>query len=282
MGVPIKFCLNRISAPRLSWVEFVALCTRLEVDAAEIRNDLNGIELADGALADAVAAVAATAKLTLRSINALQRFDQFDAQREREANALAQWASDCGVQALVLCPTNSRSDRRNAADRHEDLVAAIKALLPILTRHGLQGLIEPLGFEECALRRKSDALRAILEAGGEGCYRLVHDTFHHRLAGEEAYFAEFTGLVHISGVENSTLRMEQMRDADRVLVGPGDRLGNLQQLNDLFAQGYSGYVSFEPFAEEIAQADDIEVRLKESMGFIRSSLTPLHRDETAR
>ena len=48
-------------------------------------------------------------------------------------------------------------------------------------------------------------MAAIRAAGGEGCYRLVHDTFHHHLAGETAFFPEWTGLVHISGVTDPAL-----------------------------------------------------------------------------
>ncbi|TKC92712.1 xylose isomerase [Trinickia terrae] len=261
-----------MSAPRIALDEFAALCGRLEVDAIEIRNDLRGIEIEDGTPAAKVKAVAAENGLTILSINALQRFDLFDATRAEEAATLAQYAADCGAQALVLCPTNSRQDERTAAERRANLTAALKALKPILEDRGLVGLIEPLGFEECAVRRKSDAVKAIYDAAGEMRFRLVHDTFHHHLSGENIFYPDLTGLVHVSGVEDSELAVDHMRDGHRVLVGTADRLDNVGQLNTLFARGYRGHVSFEPFAQIIAGAADIETRLRDSIAYLRANV----------
>jgi 2-keto-myo-inositol isomerase len=264
----LHFALNRMAVPRASFADFAAMTRRLGVSAIEIRNDLPGIEIGDGVSASDIGAIARAHGLTIRSINALQRFEQFDATREAEAIAMARYARDCGAEALVLCPTNNRSDQRNADQRHAALVHALKALQPILKDHGLVGLVEPLGFEECAVRRKSQAVRAFQEIGADSTFRLVHDTFHHHLAGEDLFFPHWTGLIHISGVEDTGLEASQMRDDHRVLVGGADRLGNLPQLRTLRAAGYAGFVSFEPFAEEIAAATDIEARLTASMAYL--------------
>jgi 2-keto-myo-inositol isomerase len=268
----LQFSLNRMSAPRLAFADFVALCQRLAVDAIEIRNDLDGVEINDGTPAADIKALSAAGGLTILSINALQRFERFDANRAKEALALARYAADCDARAIVLCPTNSLQDQLSASERHTNLVDALKHLKPILDDHGLIGLIEPLGFEECSLRRKSDAVKALYDAAGERHFRLVHDTFHHHLSGEDIFFPNLTGLVHVSGVEDNGLPVDQMRDSHRVLVGTADRLGNIRQLTTLFARGYRGHVSFEPFAEEIASAADIEGRLRDSMGYIRASV----------
>jgi 2-keto-myo-inositol isomerase len=268
----LQFSLNRMSAPRLAFADYVALCQRLAVDAIEIRNDLDGVEINDGTPAADIKALSAAAGLTILSINALQRFERFDANRAKEALALARYAADCDARAIVLCPTNSLQDQRSASERHTNLVDALRHLKPILDDHGLIGLIEPLGFEECSLRRKSDAVKALYDAAGERHFRLVHDTFHHHLSGEDIFFPNLTGLVHVSGVEDNGLPVNQMRDGHRVLVGTADRLGNIRQLTMLFARGYRGHVSFEPFAEEIATAADIEGRLRDSIGYIRASV----------
>ncbi|WP_197337545.1 TIM barrel protein [Ralstonia solanacearum] len=265
----LQFSLNRIVAPRLSLEAFARLCRRLDVRIVELRNDLRGVEMADGTPAEQVRDVVGAAGLTIRSINALQRFDRFDDARRAEAITLARYAHACGAQALVLCPTNSHDDARSSAERHHDLVHALRELKLILEDHGLEGLIEPLGFGQCALRRKSVAVRAIEAARGEGRLRLVHDTFHHHVAGEGRFFARWTGLVHISGVEDPALCAGQMQDADRVLIGETDRLGNVRQLRALLDGGYDSCVSFEPFAEEIAAAEDIEHRLRHSMDYLR-------------
>jgi 2-keto-myo-inositol isomerase len=268
----IQFSINRISAPRISFSEFAALTKRLGVQAIEIRNDLPGVEMVDGTPGKDIGAVAKAHGLIIRSINALQRFEQFDEARAAEARDMIAYAVACGAEALVLCPTNSLRDARTPEQRHADLVNALTQLKPMLDEAGLIGLIEPLGFEECAVRRKSQAVRAIKEIGDSSTFRLVHDTFHHHLAGEGLFFPEYTGLIHISGVEDTTLAASQMRDGHRVLVGAADRLGNAAQLNTLFNAGYTGYASFEPFAEEIAAATDIEQRLASSMAYLRSAV----------
>ena len=201
----LQFSLNRMSAPRLAFADYVALCQRLAVDAIEIRNDLDGVEINDGTPAGDIKALSAAAGLTILSINALQRFERFDANRAKEALALARYAADCDARAIVLCPTNSLQDQRSASERHTNLVDALRHLKPILDDHGLIGLIEPLGFEECSLRRKSDAVKALYDAAGERHFRLVHDTFHHHLSGEDIFFPNLTGLVHVSGVEDNGL-----------------------------------------------------------------------------
>lgn len=272
MNKNIRFAINRISASQLSFEAFAAMAQRLGAEAIEIRNDLAGVELADATPARDIAAIAKAHRLTLRSINALQRFEQYDAAREAEARALVRYAVESGSQALVLCPTNSRRDVRSADQRHTDLVHALRQLQPLLADHGLTGLVEALGFEECALRRKSQAVRAIREVGTNTPFALVHDTFHHHLAGEALFFPEMTGLVHLSGVEDGSLAISGMRDEHRVLVGPADRLGNVAQLRALLAAGYRGYASFEPFASSVVTAADIEPRLSASMAYLSAAV----------
>lgn len=281
MSQTIHFSINRISAPRIPFAQFAALVQKLNVKVIEIRNDLPGVEMADGVAAKDIGAMARSHGLTIRSINALQKFEQFDAAREAEAVAMVRYAVECGAEALVLCPTNDLRDARSADQRHTDLVHALTKLKPLLDDNGLIGLVEPLGFEECAVRRKSQAVSAIREVGDTGTFKLVHDTFHHHLAGEGLFFPELTGLIHISGVEDTAISPSQMRDSHRVLVGAADRLGNAAQLNTLQNAGYKGYVSFEPFAEEIALATDIEKRLADSMAYLTKAVALEHAKEHA-
>lgn len=275
MSTSLRFALNRMAVPQASYPEFLAMAQRLRVAAIEIRNDLAGVELNDGTSGQRVGAAAKEAGLVIRSINALQRFDQWNAEREAEARALVRYAAESGTEALVLCPTNDRQDARSPQQRHDDLVQALAALRPLLEAQRLTGLVEPLGFAECAVRRKSQAVAAFEALGlahQQGPFRLVHDTFHHHLAGEDRFFPELTGLVHISGVEDGAVAVGDMRDAHRVLVGAADRLGNVAQLRTLLDAGYGGYLSFEPFAAEIGSAPDIEQRLAASMDWLREQL----------
>ena len=101
---------------------------------------------------------------------------------------------------------------------------------------------------------------------------LVHDSFHHHLAGEAALFPARTGLVHISGVDDRAVRREEMRDLHRGLVGPGDLLGNVEQIGTLQAGGYRGAMSFEPFSAAVANLADPASAIEDSMQFIRTRL----------
>src|SRR5262249_39967410 len=109
---------------------------------------------------------------------------------------------------------------------------------------------------------------AIEQLGPEASFRLVHDTFHHHLAGEEPLFARTTGLVHISGVSDPAGSVGAMRDPHRALVGHKDRLDNVGQVRPLVAAGYEGPFSFEPFASEVHALADPQKALKDSMDFI--------------
>ena len=100
----------------------------------------------------------------------------------------------------------------------------------------------------------------------------MHDTFHHHLAGETEFFPEWTGLVHISGVTDPDVTVDDMLDAHRVLVDGKDRLENIPQLKALLAAGYDGPISFEPFAEEVHALDDPEAALRESIGFVSAGV----------
>ncbi|WP_244639610.1 TIM barrel protein [Aureimonas endophytica] len=261
-----------MAASRLGLADFFALAERLGVGAVEIRNDLPGVALADGSPASEAGAAAKARGLRILSINALQRFNEWTPAREGEARALARQAREAGAEALVLCPVNEAGWREGDGERQAALREALAGLAPILEEAGLVGLVEPLGFAECSLRLKGEAVAAIDAVGGAERFKLVHDTFHHVVAGETALFPERTGLVHISGVEDGAVPRETMRDPHRVLVGPADRLDNLGQIRALVAGGYRGPLSFEPFAAEVAASPDIAGDLAASMEFVAAGL----------
>ncbi|RMU75740.1 Inosose isomerase [Pseudomonas syringae pv. aptata] len=175
-----------------------------------------------------------------------------------------------------MCPLNDRADPRNGAQRAAGLRTALTALAPILREHGILGFVEPLGFEECSLRLKRQAVDAIKAVGGLDVYRLVHDTFHHHLAGEVELFPELTGLVHISGVEDAQTPLNSIRDGHRVLVGESDILGNASQIERLLDSGYEGHLSFEPFAESVHVLDDIPQAIAASMTHLSRAVSQRH------
>ncbi|WP_026621407.1 2-keto-myo-inositol isomerase (plasmid) [Ensifer sp. WSM1721] len=264
----LPFALNHMAAPGLPLDAFFALAKSLGISAVEIRNDLAGNAILDGTSPNEVKALAEKHGLTIISINALQRFNEWNEARAAEARELISYASDCGAKALVLVPANDGSGRGDGT-RQTNLRQALKALKPLLDAAGIIGLVEPLGFEICSLRSKAEAAEAIRETG-KTSFRLVHDTFHHHLAGEEQIFADLTGLVHISGVSDTEVTVADMRDPHRVLVDSEDRLDNAGQIRRLRAEGYEGPFSFEPFAPSVHELRDPAAALRESMDYLRS------------
>lgn len=261
----MRFAINHITAPKLSLEVFFASARRLGLTEVEIRNDtpdvVHTMDPAD------VKAAAEKAGVEIVSINALYPFNVWSGDLPAKAVALADYAAASGAKALVMCPLND-----GTTVSFDDLVASLKAMKPILEERGLTGLVEPLGFPISSLRTKAEALRAIDAAEGIDVYRLVHDTFHHHLAGETEFFPSRTGLVHISGVVDPAVAVDDMLDAHRVLVDDADRLENVAQIKALIAAGYDGVFSLEPFAEEVHALEDPESAVRESIAYISARL----------
>ena len=261
----MDFAINHICTPKKSLEEFFAMTKALGCSKVEIRNDIP--DVVGTRSPEEVKAAAKAAGVTILSINALYPFNVWSGDLPARAEAMADYAAACGAKALVMCPLNDGTEVS-----FDDLVASLKAMKPILDARGLTGLVEPLGFPISSMRKKSVAIEAIKAAGGEGTYKLMHDTFHHHLAGETEFFPEWTGLVHISGVVDADVAVDDMLDAHRVLVDGADRLENIPQIKALLAAGYDGAFSFEPFAEEVHALTDGQAALAESIGFIKASL----------
>ncbi len=267
----MNFSLNHMVAPRLDHAAFFDLARKLGLANVEIRNDLDGVALADGTPAADVGAAAKSRGLRVLTINALQRFNIWDDARAAEAAAMIAQCAASGSEALVLCPVNDVDYRPSAAERRAALLKALNGLKPMLSAAGIRGFVEPLGFAECSLRYKEEAIDAIEAVDGD-TFRVVHDTFHHFVAGETRTFPRMTGLVHISGVTDPAATAATMRDPHRVLVDANDRIGNIEQLRALRAGGYGGPASFEPFAVSVHASPTIEADLRASLAYVRAGL----------
>jgi len=267
----INFAMNHMIAPGLPLAAFFGLTKQLGLSSVEIRNDLKGNAILNGESAEAVKELAAHMGIQIATINALQRFNEWTEAREQEAIELADYAAACGATALVLVPKNDGTGRANG-ERQGNLRLALKSLKPILQSRGLLGFVEPLGFEICSLRSKREAADAIAAVDGSRVFRLVHDTFHHHLAGEPELFPSMTGLVHISGVTDRSVSVSDMLDDHRVLIDEHDRIDNVGQIRALLSVGFSGLFSFEPFAPSVHGLADPAKALDDSMTFIRSAV----------
>jgi 2-keto-myo-inositol isomerase len=262
----IHFALNHMTVARLSFRELVALSKQLGCIGIEVRNDLpqplfDGVDPAEGG------AFVRDNGLRLLAVAEVKRFNDWSADKEAEALALMKIAQAAGAEAVSLIPRNDNLGMGNG-ERQANLRVALKALKPMLEDHNLVGMVEPLGFEVCALRYKAEAVEGIEAVGGKGRFKLVHDTFHHTLAHGGPLFPEHTGIVHVSGVVDQEVGVADMRDAHRVLVTRGDRLGNVEQIAALQAAGWNGPVSFEAFSPEVHALADPTAALRASMDFI--------------
>lgn len=266
----LPFALNHMTAPRLGWEAFLDLAASLGCVGVEFRNDLPGA-LFGGAGPARVGNATADRKLRFLALAEVKMFNDWSDAKRAEALALIEIAVAAGAEAVSLIPRND-GIATAPAERKAALRLALTELLPMLRAHGLKAMIEPLGFEVCSLRLKSEAVEAIEALGATDTYRLVHDTFHHHLAGGGPIFPDHTGIVHVSGVTDPALAVAEMRDGDRVLVDALDRLGNVAQINALRAGGYGGPISYEPFAASIHALADPAAALRASMDFIASGV----------
>lgn len=276
MTVQLTFALNHMTTPRLDCRAFLDLAASLGCVGVELRNDLADKKLSDAQFFDGeapatIGAYAGSRGLRLLGLSEAYGFNAWsDAMREK-VQLLIDQATEAGAETISLIPRND-APRYAPGEREEALHRSLGEILPMLDRAGMVALVEPLGFTTSSLRRKADAVAAIEAVGGKTRFKLVHDTFHHHLAGEEAFFPDYTGIVHISGVVDAALDPEQMQDDHRVLVDHRDRLGNVGQIHALLDEGYEGAFSYEAFSPQVHGLADPAKAIEESMDFIRGGL----------
>jgi len=256
-----KISLNRIIYPKLKLEDFFKFAQDLDLNKIELRNDLPGREIIDGYSHEQLKELSKKYGVEILTINALQKFNLAAILPEtiQELKKLINLSLSIGCKAIVLCPNNDVNDKRDSEVIFEETVKALKSFGPLFQDSGMQGYLEPLGFEECSLRSIVTAMRAIQESDYP-VYKIVHDTFHHHLGPDtfetikNDYDISYTGLVHISGVE-CNIPVEEYRDNHRVLVTEQDKLQTKEQIELLLKLGYTGNISFEPFSEKIQEME---------------------------
>jgi len=266
----LRFAINHMTVPRIRYDALLDMAAATDCVGVEFRNDLRGA-LFDGVDPTEVARDAAGRGVRILALAEVKSFNIWSDDKAREAEDLMKIARACGAEAVALIPRNDGGGRGNG-ERQANLRVALRELGPMLAEHGLIGLVEPLGFEISSLRLKSEAVDAIAAMGHADRFRLVHDTFHHHLAGETDLFPEMTGVVHISGVTDPALSVGEMTDAHRVHVDARDRLGNIEQIGALIRGGYDGPISVEAFATSVHASMDPAGELAGSFDFIRDRI----------
>ena len=263
----LKFALNRSCAPDLPLEDFLALARRVGVTAVELRNDIAGREFADGTPAAELRAKVAATGVSVASVNALQRFNDWTPDRAAEARSLVAYGAELGAPGLVLCPVHTPEDWDEARATAQ-LVEGLRKLAPMLRDHGILGYVEPLGMAHSTMARQDMAVAAITAVAGWDCFRLCYDTFQFFRCGDENLFPQHIGLAHMSGISVFGLAPDALADSDRGLIFPDDRVGNIRQLQVLTAAGYEGFVSMEIFDPGMQRHPDLAVRLRASLEFV--------------
>ena len=267
----MEFALNHMACPRMGVPDVLEMAAHLGCVGVELRNDLH-VPLFNGVGAQAAGDMACRNGVRLLALAEIPSFNVPTDVTTQKAEQLIGNAKACGAEAIALIPRNDSQGMGNG-ERQANLRLSLRALKPLLEDAEIMGFIEPLGFVSSSLRSKREALDAITAVNGENCFRIIHDTFHHHLAGEADVFPDMTGIVHISGVDDARVALGDLRDAHRGLVGPQDRLGNVAQISSLLAGGYAGPFSFEPFAKHVHAMENPQDALADSMEFIRSYLS---------
>ena len=265
-----SFSVNHMTMANASYQELLDVASGLSCVGVELRTDLAG-ELFSGSSAKAAAISAQSKGLRILALSEVKAFNDLSNEKLEQAESLMKIARDCGAEAISLIPRNDGQFTEKTV-RKTHLMQALVALEPLLHSYNLIGMIEPLGFEESSLRYKSDVVDVIESLNVTGRFKIVHDTFHHHLSGEDAFYPAHTGIVHISGVVDSSLERHQMQDAHRVLVDESDCLHNMEQIKALLAGGYAGPFSYEAFSPEVHTFTDPRAELFGTFNHITSSL----------
>lgn len=265
-----NFAINHMTAAKASFEELLVVAQQCGCSGVELRNDLES-PLFGGVEPEAAAELISAKNLRILALAEVKSFNHLSDQILATAEKLGAVASACGAEAIALIPANDGS-RTDEVTRKKDLHNALSALIPILERYDVNGFVEPLGFTTSSVRSKREVVEAIDSLRATDRVKLVHDTFHHFLAGETEFFPRHTGMVHVSGVDDTAVTTQQMQDAHRVLVTIDDRLQNVEQLAALYEGGYQGPVSMEAFAREVHNFPNLAEQLRGSFQFMRSGL----------
>lgn len=264
----ISFAVNQIILPDSPFENFISFVQKLNIDAIEIRNDIktNLIEENDPIK---IKNICEENSINILSINALQKFNIWNKDRENELISLCKYADKANINAIVLVPLNNGSIN-SQTEQIQLLEQSLINIIKIINDFQVIGLVEPLGFSQSSLRFKSEAAN-VINTLQSNKLKIVHDTFHHTLADENEFFSSLTGLVHFSGVSNMYKNIE-LHDDHRSIIDKNDILQNINQIQKISNSNYKGYFSFEPFSNTLIKDKNILKIVKNSFDYISSNI----------
>jgi len=264
----IARALNQKTARYLSWADFLDLAQSLDCVGVEPRNDL-GRPFFDGIAPEEAGRMAHDRGLRLLGLSEVYPFNDWNRERADQVRSLIDTAHAAGAETISLIP---RVDGRGTEDglRQKVLRDVMRQILPMLDGTDVVALIEPIGFAKSSLKHKAELVEAIEDVGEPEKFKLVHDTFQHVIAGEAEIFAPYTGIVHISGISDPDVPLDEMQDAYRVLVDANDRCRNIEQVASFIDAGYDGAFSFECTEPLLHVSPIIGEEIRRSFEFIEA------------
>ena len=264
----ISLSLNQILFPDSPFDDFLSFSKKLNIQAIEIRNDIktNLIEQNDPIK---IKNLCEQNSINILSINALQKFNIWNKDRESELISLCKYADKANINAIVLVPLNDGSIN-SQKQQIQLLENSLFNIIEILNDFNVIGLVEPLGFKQSSLRFKSLTVNIINNLQSDKL-KIVHDTFHHTLCGENEFFPNITGLIHFSGLSKIYKNFE-LNDNHRSIVDSNDILGSLNQIKTFLKFDYKGFFSFEPFSNNLIEDINIFKTVNDSFNFINSKI----------
>ena len=194
----LNFGLNQVTMSAAPLGEFLRAAARLGCVGVELRNDLDR-PLFDGMSPIEAGAMVRDNGLRLLGLSQIYPFNVWSDDSKEALQRLLEVAVAAGAETISLIPNNEPGLNGQAASA-DRLDIVLQKCLPLLKDAEIVGLVEPLGFGTASLRHKSELVAVIEALGARQHIKLVHDTFHHTLAGGGQFFAPATGMVHISGV----------------------------------------------------------------------------------
>jgi len=250
--------------------ELLDVASGLNCVGVELRTDL-ATALFSGSNPATMAKTARSKGLRILALSEVTAFDDRSDGKIDQAESLMKLARSCGAEAISLIPRNDGLFTEKTV-RLKHLRETLIELAPLLRSYELIGMIEPLGFKNASLRFKADVIEVIESLNDTEHFKIVHDTFHHYLTGEDDIYPAYTGIVHVSGVVDSTLKRHEMQDCHRGLVDEFDCLDNIGQIRALLEGGYKGPFSYEAFSPQVHAFTDPKTQLFGSFNHITSSL----------
>ena len=264
----ITFSLNQMIMPNSSFDDFISFAKKMNIKKIEIRNDIKTNLFKENEPLK-LKNFCEEHSIEILTINALQKFNIWNDERQKEFIELCNYTHRAGIWAIVLCPLNDGSVIFEE-EQKKLLENSLINIANILNDYDLICLIEPLGFKQSSLRNKSMALDVISNIKTNKL-KILHDTFHHAISDENNFYINHTGLVHFSGVSDKYSNIE-LTDDHRSTIEKNDILKNIDQIQKFIDSNYQGCFSFEPFSSSLINKNNLFEITKKTFDFILSNL----------